>query len=95
MQFKVHVLLVQPRALFCDWPEVMGPFFTNIWPGLETYLMDILHAIMRVIKHIPEDHPFRGTIMQSWQPVLTSVCKPSSFSSTNICARLLEVNSGR
>ncbi|GAQ91599.1 hypothetical protein KFL_008150020 [Klebsormidium nitens] len=49
-----------PRVLFCDWPEVMGPFFMGIWPGLEAYLMDILHAIMRVTKRIPEDHPFRG-----------------------------------
>ncbi|GAQ93228.1 hypothetical protein KFL_013750010, partial [Klebsormidium nitens] len=49
-----------PRVLFCDWPEVMGPFFMDVWPGLEAYLMDILHAIMRVTKHVPEDHPFRG-----------------------------------
>ncbi len=45
-----------------DWPEVMGPFFMSIWPGLEAYLMDILHAIMRVTKHVPEDHPFRGIV---------------------------------
>ncbi|GAQ84457.1 hypothetical protein KFL_001890210 [Klebsormidium nitens] len=49
-----------PRLLFCDWPEVMGPFFKDLWPCLEVYLMDILHAIMRVTKHIPDDHPFRG-----------------------------------
>jgi hypothetical protein len=47
-------------VLYCDWPEVMDPFFKEIWPLLKAYLMDILHAIMRVTKHVPDDHPLKG-----------------------------------
>lgn len=54
-------LPLQPFVLYCDWPEVMGPFFKENWPLLKAYLMDILHAIMRVTKHVLDYHPYKGT----------------------------------
>lgn len=65
-------LCLQPRVLFCDWPEVMGPFFMEIWPRLEGYRMDILHAIMRVTRQIAEDHPFRGKLPRQYALVQSS-----------------------